>query len=64
MEELAYTGESLEIEYIKGSAADFVVFIQSLGDKATLKGIDGKFRWVITREDGSKYIARPESAHE
>lgn len=50
----------MEIEYIPGSSPDFVVFVKSLGNKAQLKGIDGKFRWVITRDDGTEYIARPE----
>lgn len=48
----------LETEYPCGGA-DFVVFMQSLGDKAQLKSIDGHFRWVVEREDGSLYIARP-----
>ncbi len=52
----------LETEYIPGNDADFVVFVQSLKDKAQLKGIDGHFRWVIEREDGTKYIARPNSS--
>lgn len=64
MESLTYDGPPLETEYIKGNDVDFVVFIQRLKDKAALKGIDGKFRWIVTRDDGTKYIARPESAHE
>ena len=51
----------MEIVYIPGTAADFVVFIQGLKDKAQLKAIDGHFRWVVEREDGSKYMARPSS---
>ncbi len=51
----------LETVYIPGTDADFVVFIQSLGDKANLKGVDGHFRWVVTKGDGTKYIARPEN---
>lgn len=41
---------------------EFVAFIkeQGVGDKANLKAIDGKFRWIITREDGSEYICRPQ----
>lgn len=53
----------METIYIKGGSSDFVVFIKSLGDKAELQGIDGKFRWVVTREDGTQYIARPEEAN-
>lgn len=49
----------MEIEYIPGTGADFVVFIKSLGDKAELRGIDGHFRWVVTRDDGTQYICRP-----
>lgn len=64
MEEIKYEGEQLETIYIPGNDADFVVFIQGLRDKAALKSIDGKFRWLVEREDGSKYIARPQSAHE
>lgn len=51
--------ENLEIEYIPGNAAEFVVFIQNLGDAAQIKSIEGHARWVITREDGMQYIARP-----
>ncbi len=55
----------MEIVYIKGSDTDFVLFIQSLKERAELTNIDGHARWVITREDGgTKYIARPESAKE
>lgn len=52
----------MDIEYIPGGAPDFIVFIKSLGDKALLKAVDGHFRWVITRDDGTQYIARPEEA--
>lgn len=51
----------LDTVYIPGSDSDFVSFIQSLGDKANLKGIEGHFRWVVTKGDGTKYIARPEN---
>jgi hypothetical protein len=63
MADFVYDGPELETRYIPGSGADFVVFIQSLKDKAELKAIDGKFRWVVTY-DKSAYIARPESAYE
>ena len=52
----------METKYIEGNDVDFVVFIQSLGDKAQLRGIEGSFRWVITEEDGTSYIARPLSS--
>lgn len=40
--------------------AEFVKFIKDLGDRAQLKVIEGKFRWVIDDE----YIARPQEANE
>lgn len=49
----------MEIIYIEGDNLAFKAFIHGLGDKAELLGIDGHFRWVVTREDGTKYIARP-----
>lgn len=52
----------LEVEYIPGTDSDFVVFVQSQGEKAQLKTTDGHFRWVVERENGTKYIARPNSA--
>lgn len=41
--------------------SEFALYIKShgIGDKANLKAIDGKFRWVITLPDGTEYIARP-----
>lgn len=54
----------METRYIPGNDSDYVLFVQSLGDKAQLKVIDDKFRWVITEDDGTEYIARPASAHE
>lgn len=51
--------KDLPIEYIQGNSSDFVVFIQSLKDKARLESIDGHARWVVTRDDGTEYIARP-----
>ena len=53
------SGEGLETVYIEGMGADFVVFIQSQGDKAQLSTIDGHARWIVTREDGTRYICRP-----
>lgn len=49
----------LEVVYIEGNASDFVVFIQGLKDKAQIHAIDGHMRWVVTREDGTQYVARP-----
>lgn len=52
----------MNTEYIPGDSLAFVSFIKSLGDKAQLKVIDEKFRWIVTREDGTEYIARPQEA--
>lgn len=49
----------METIYIPGGTADFVVFIHAQGDKAQLESVEGHGRWIITREDGTKYIARP-----
>lgn len=54
--------DELETIYIEGGDVDFVVFIHAQKDKAELKSIDGHGRWVITREDGTQYIARPDEA--
>lgn len=54
----------MEIVYIPGNDTEYVIFIQNLKEKATLTSIDGKQRWVVTRDDGTKYIARPESSKE
>lgn len=54
----------MDIHYIPGTGADFVAFIQGLGDKAQLKVIDGNFRWVVIEDDGTEYIARPQSAQD
>lgn len=53
--------KDLETMYIPGDAAAFKVFIdEHYADKTVeLVGIDGFSRWVITRADGSRYIARP-----
>lgn len=50
---------NLEIVYVPGSGDDFVIFIKTQGDKATWVSVDGHARWVVTREDGTQYIARP-----
>lgn len=42
---------------------EYVFFIKSLKDTAVLTGVEGKMRWVVTREDGTQYICRPESVH-
>lgn len=54
----------METQYIPGDAFAFKAFIDQhyKDDTVTLENIEGHNRWVITREDGTKYIARPESA--
>lgn len=56
--------KDLDIIYIEGDGLAFKAFIDEhyKDNTVELVGIDGKNRWVITRPDGSKYIARPESA--
>lgn len=54
----------METKYIEGDSLAFVKFIKDLGDKATWASIDGHARWIVTEEDGTKYIARPIEAHE
>lgn len=49
----------METIYIEGDSFAFKAFIDAQGSHAELRGIDGKNRWVITRDDGSEYIARP-----
>ena len=49
----------MEIFYVPGTDADFVLYIAQ--HKARWEAVDGHFRWIITREDGTEYIARPES---
>jgi hypothetical protein len=50
----------METILIPGEGPDFVAFIHGQNDKARIEAIEGKFRWVITREDGTEYIARPQ----
>jgi len=54
----------METVYVPGDSIAFRNFIRghTIGKRANLKAIDGHFRWVITREDGTEYIARPEEA--
>ena len=54
-------GDKLETVYVPGAGPDFVVYIQSFKTKAQLTSIDGRARWVITKKDGTQYIARPAS---
>ena len=40
---------------------EFRKHIWDAKDRATLENIEGFTRWVITRVDGTKYVARLES---
>ncbi len=63
MSEILKEGE-LETVYIEGDSVAFVSFISSQGRgvNANLASVEGNMRWVITRPDGSRYIARPQEA--
>lgn len=52
------TSHNMETRYVKD--AEYVVFINSKGDKAELITLNGHARWKIV-EDGDEYICRPES---
>lgn len=52
----------LPIEYVAGDGEAFIKFVKGAGDAAQMVAVDGFFRWIITREDGTRYIARPENA--
>lgn len=53
----------MEIVYISGDSAAFKTFIDEhyKSDTVELRNIEGKNRWVVTRADGSQYVARPMS---
>lgn len=53
----------MELEYIAGDSLAFKAFIDEHYKSGTveLRNIEGKNRWVVTREDGSQYVARPVS---
>lgn len=51
---------NMETIYIPGDSAAFKVYVDE--HKAELKNIDGHSRWVVTNEDGTKVIVRPEEA--
>jgi len=52
----------MDIKYIPGNDDDYILFVKGKKDKAELISVDGHFRWKITEEDGTEYIARPQSA--
>lgn len=47
----------METEYIGKDSVEFKAFTD--GHKAELRNIDGHFRWIVKREDGTEYIVRP-----
>lgn len=49
----------MSIETLWIDEKDFVKYVQDAGDRATLEGIDGFTRWVVTGEDGIRYMVRP-----
>lgn len=53
----------MEKVYISGDSLAFKVYIDEfyVSGKAELQSVEGKRRWVITREDGTKYIALPQN---
>lgn len=48
----------METIYIEG---DFRAFVDERYKDGSIElvGVEGKNRWVVTREDGTKYIVRP-----
>lgn len=48
----------LPIEYVP--AEDFVIIARGRDEKRDIVNVDGKMRWVFTKEDGTQYILRPE----
>lgn len=51
--------EPLQIIYVDGDTLAFVTFIRNNRKDCELCIVDGKFRWVIANEDGTKNIVRP-----
>lgn len=56
----------METIYIEGDSMAFKAFIDAhyKDNTVELRNIRGRNRWVIKREDGSEYVARPESTRE
>lgn len=52
--------EPVETQYMPDD--EFTTFVRSLPwSRKSLVSVEGKMRWVITGDDGVKYILRPES---
>lgn len=58
--------DELPVEYVPGTNLDFVQAIRGLKeqDRAVLSNVGGHFRWVVTKEDGTKVVMRPEESNE
>ena len=54
----------LEVVEFQGNDIDYVIFVKDLkkAEKAELRVINDKFKWVLTREDGSQYILIPKQS--
>lgn len=52
------------MKYIEGDSLAFKAFIDAHYANKTVEllDIEGHKRWVVTEEDGTKYIARPQSS--
>lgn len=52
---------NLEVVEFEGNDIDFIIFVKGLRKegKADLKIVNAKFKWVVTRDDGSQYILIP-----
>ncbi len=49
----------LPIEYVEGDSIAYVNYIKANWDNTRMVVIDGKFRWIVQKEDGSEVIVRP-----
>lgn len=54
--------KALETIYVVGDVVAFEIFIKQNWDNVKLVGIEGHFRWVLTNEDGTRVIVRPEES--
>ncbi len=49
----------LPIEHIEGDSIAYVNYIKANWDNTRMVVIDGKFRWIVQKEDGTEVIVRP-----
>lgn len=52
----------MEIEYVPDNEFRAFIWDKGIGKNANVINVEGRARWEITREDGTKFIVRPESA--